>query len=69
MNIAERVTSYIGGVEFAFLSEKEILSLSVTKINNPITFDTLLHPNNGGLYDTALGSFQNGVYVRLLTFE
>jgi DNA-directed RNA polymerase beta' subunit len=63
MNISEGPTSYIGGVEFGFLSDKEIFSLSVTRITNPITFDTLLHPNNGGLYDTALGSFQNGLYV------
>lgn len=68
MNISERVSSYIGGVEFGFLSDKEILSLSVTTVTNPVTFDSLLHPNDGGLYDTRLGSWQNGLYVEEFTY-
>jgi DNA-directed RNA polymerase I subunit RPA1 len=60
MNVAQAFPSHIGGVEFGFLSAKEIKSLSVARITNPITFNSLLHPTAGGLYDPALGSFQNG---------
>ncbi|KAF2147473.1 uncharacterized protein K452DRAFT_314616 [Aplosporella prunicola CBS 121167] len=57
MNIAEPVSSTISGVEFGFLTPEEIRALSVKRINNPTTFDTLLHPTPGGLYDSALGAF------------
>ncbi|RQM08786.1 hypothetical protein DH86_00002916 [Scytalidium sp. 3C] len=56
MNISQPVPSAIGRVDFAFLSAAEIKSLSVKKIQNPVTFDTLLHPVPGGLYDPALGA-------------
>ena len=57
MNISQPVSSSIAGVDFKFLSSSEIRSLSVKQIQNPTTFDTLLHPVPGGLYDTALGAF------------
>jgi DNA-directed RNA polymerase I subunit RPA1 len=44
-------------VDFGFLSSAEIKSLSVKKIQNPATFDTLLHPVSEGLYDPALGAW------------
>ncbi|RFU34543.1 hypothetical protein B7463_g1831, partial [Scytalidium lignicola] len=56
MNISQSIPSAIGRVDFAFLSAAEIKCLSVKKIQNPITFDTLLHPVPGGLYDPALGA-------------
>ncbi|KAL3868878.1 hypothetical protein ACJMK2_041634 [Sinanodonta woodiana] len=43
------------GLKFRFYSAKEIASLSVKEIRNPQTFDSLLHPTQGGLYDPALG--------------
>ncbi|KIW03140.1 uncharacterized protein PV09_05782 [Verruconis gallopava] len=56
-NIALPVSSAISGVDFSFLSTPEIKKLSVKRIYNPVTFDTLLHPTPGGLYDPALGAF------------
>ncbi|KAH0537716.1 hypothetical protein FGG08_005523 [Glutinoglossum americanum] len=57
MNISQPVASAIGSVDFGFLSTAEIKSLSVKRIQNPITFDILLHPVPGGLYDLALGAW------------
>lgn len=57
MNISQPVSSQIGGVDFAFLPSDEIRALSVKRITNPTTFDTLLNPVPGGLYDAALGNF------------
>ncbi|KAF7950413.1 hypothetical protein EAE96_007699 [Botrytis aclada] len=57
MNISQPVPSAIESVDFAFLSTAEIKSLSVKRIENPVTFDSLLHPVPGGLYDPALGAW------------
>ncbi|KAL8716050.1 MAG: hypothetical protein Q9225_006266 [Loekoesia sp. 1 TL-2023] len=57
MNISQPIASHIGSVEFGFLSSEEIKALSVKKIVNSTTFDTLLHPVPGGLYDPALGAW------------
>ncbi|KAF2801996.1 DNA-directed RNA polymeras-like protein I subunit [Mytilinidion resinicola] len=57
MNTSQPVSSAISGVEFGFLSPDDIRALSVKRITNPTTFDTLLHPVPGGLYDSALGVF------------
>lgn len=57
MNISQPVPSAIGSVDFGFLKPDEIKALSVKRIENPQTFDTLLHPVSGGLYDPALGAW------------
>ncbi|KAF2402394.1 DNA-directed RNA polymerase I subunit RPA1 [Trichodelitschia bisporula] len=57
MNTASPVSDAIAGVEFAFLLSDEIKALSVKRLTNPTTFDTLLHPTPGGLYDPTLGAF------------
>ncbi|KAL1842584.1 hypothetical protein VTJ49DRAFT_4764 [Mycothermus thermophilus] len=57
MNIAQPVASAIESVEFTFLSADEIRSISVKRIENETTFDSLLNPVPGGLYDPALGSW------------
>ncbi|POS87315.1 beta and beta-prime subunits of DNA dependent RNA-polymerase [Erysiphe pulchra] len=57
MNISQPVSSSISSVEFKFLSIADIKALSVRKIENPQTFDTLLNPVPGGLYDPALGAW------------
>lgn len=59
MNISQPVASYIGSVNFGFLTSEDIKSLSVKRIQNPTTFDTLLHPVPGGLYDPALGAWSD----------
>jgi DNA-directed RNA polymerase I subunit RPA1 len=61
MNISQPVPSAIGSVDFGFLTGTEIKDLSVKKIENPLTFDTLLHPIPGGLYDPALGAWGDNV--------
>ncbi|MCJ1357129.1 MAG: hypothetical protein MMC33_007125 [Icmadophila ericetorum] len=57
MNISLPIASQIGGVNFGFLTSEDIRAISVKKIQNVSTFDTLLHPTPGGLYDTALGAW------------
>ena len=57
MNISQPIASYIGSVDFGFLSSEDIKALSVKRIQNPTTFDSLLHPVPGGLYDAALGAW------------
>ena len=59
MNISQPIASYIGSVDFGFLSNEDIKALSVKEIQNPVTFDTLLHPVPGGLYDSALGAWSD----------
>jgi len=62
MNISAPVLSAINGVSFGFLSSEEIKALSVKCIYSASTFDTLLHPVPGGLYDPALGAFLDNPY-------
>ncbi|GAB1313106.1 hypothetical protein MFIFM68171_03316 [Madurella fahalii] len=57
MNIAQPVGSSLESVEFTFLSADEIRAISVKRIENDSTFDSLLNPVPGGLYDPALGSW------------
>lgn len=61
MNISQPIASYIGSVDFGFLSSEDIRALSVKRIQNPTTFNTLLHPVPGGLYDTALGAWSDNL--------
>ncbi len=63
MNIAQPVASSVESVEFTFLSTEEIRASSVRRIENESTFDTLLNPVPGGLYDPALGSWGDSLYV------
>ncbi|KOS19807.1 DNA-directed RNA polymerase I subunit [Escovopsis weberi] len=63
MNIAQPVTSEVESVEFTFLSAKEIKAISVKRIENESTFDNLLNPVPGGLYDPALGSWGDAPYT------
>ncbi|KAF2676541.1 DNA-directed RNA polymerase I subunit RPA1 [Lentithecium fluviatile CBS 122367] len=57
MNSFQPVSSAIDGVEFGFFTAEDIRTLSVKRITNPTTFDSLLHPVPGGLHDSALGAF------------
>ena len=45
----------IHGVYFTGYTAEDVRKFAVKKIDNPETFDQLLHPNKGGLYDSALG--------------
>ena len=62
MNVSQPIASQIGSVNFGFLSTDEVRALSVKRIVNQDTFDTLLHPTPGGLYDSALGAFGDRLY-------
>lgn len=57
MNISHPVPSAIDSVDFDFLTPAEIKAISVKRIENPTTFDSLLNPIPGGLYDPALGAW------------
>ena len=48
-------SSRVSALSFLTYSASQLTALSVKKITNPETFDSLLHPNLGGLYDPALG--------------
>ena len=63
MNISQPVPSAIAAVDFGFYTSDEIKALSVKQIQNPATFDTLLHPVPGGLYDPALGAWGDNSLV------
>ncbi len=63
MNISQPVASSVESVEFTLLSADEIRAISVRRIENESTFDTLLNPVPGGLYDPALGSWGDALYV------
>ena len=63
MNISQPIASSIGSVDFGLLSSEEIRKLSVKQIQNPVTFDSLLHPTPGGLYDSALGAWGDNLCV------
>ena len=57
MNISKPVASSLRRVDFGFLSSEEIKLLSVKRIQCSTTFDNLLHPVPGGLYDPSLGAW------------
>ncbi|KAF2478246.1 beta and beta-prime subunits of DNA dependent RNA-polymerase [Lindgomyces ingoldianus] len=57
MNPSQPVSSAIKGVDFGFLTTEDVRTISVKRITNPTTFDSLLHPVRGGLHDAALGAF------------
>lgn len=57
MNTSQGVDAQINGVEFGLFSADDIRTLSVKRITNPTTFDSLLHPVPGGLHDPSLGAF------------
>jgi DNA-directed RNA polymerase I subunit RPA1 len=61
MNITQPVSSHISNVGFGLLSTEEIKALSVRKITNPQTVNSLLHATVNGLYDPSLGSLLNGL--------
>jgi DNA-directed RNA polymerase I subunit RPA1 len=64
MNISQPISSQIESVDFGFFSSEDIKTLSVKRIRNDTTFDSLLHPVPGGLYDPALGAFGDNPYVK-----
>lgn len=56
INMEARVPRHVlRGISFNSYNSSEILELSVKEITNPQTFDGLLHPTLGGLYDPKLG--------------
>ncbi|KAI1811086.1 beta and beta-prime subunits of DNA dependent RNA-polymerase [Poronia punctata] len=61
MNISKPISSAIDSVDFDFLTPAEIRAISVKKIENPTTFDSLLNPIPAGLYDPALGSWGDSI--------
>ncbi|XP_072949015.1 DNA-directed RNA polymerase I subunit RPA1 [Epargyreus clarus] len=46
-------------IQFLMFSDEDIRKLSVTKITNTISFDTMGNPIKGGLYDPALGPIRD----------
>lgn len=57
MNISNPVADAIDRVDFTFLSAEEIRAVSVKRIQNDTTFDSLMLPVADGLYDPALGAW------------
>lgn len=57
------ISSSIGEINFGFLLDEEISSVSVKRIYNTPTLDSLNNPVPGGLYDPALGSWGDHVYA------
>ncbi|OTB01559.1 hypothetical protein M426DRAFT_14309 [Hypoxylon sp. CI-4A] len=61
MNVSQPIASAIDSVDFDFLTPAEIKAISVKRIENPTTFDSLLNPVPGGLYDPALGAWGDSI--------
>ncbi|KAJ3341934.1 hypothetical protein HDU93_003755 [Gonapodya sp. JEL0774] len=57
MNPSNPFLAEISAVSFSFYSADEIRQISVKKLTAPSAFDQLGHPQDGGLYDLALGPF------------
>ncbi|RIA84105.1 DNA-directed RNA polymerase I complex large subunit Nuc1 [Glomus cerebriforme] len=57
MNISHPLGNEVKTASFSCYTSEEIKKLSVKEINNPIIFDAVGIPNEGGLYDPALGPF------------
>ncbi|KAI5834493.1 beta and beta-prime subunits of DNA dependent RNA-polymerase [Schizophyllum commune Tattone D] len=55
MNISHSIPSTVTGISFSFLTTDDVKRISVKQIVNPVLLDDLNRPNNGGLYDPALG--------------
>ncbi|KAK7392857.1 hypothetical protein VNO78_21307 [Psophocarpus tetragonolobus] len=55
----EGATNSVEAVAFSFLTDDEIRRSSHVKITNPILLDALQHPVPSGLYDAALGPFDD----------
>lgn len=62
MNVSQPASSSIEGVSFGLLSPEDVRRLSVKRITSAVTFDALLNPVPGGLYDPALGVAVNNPY-------
>jgi DNA-directed RNA polymerase I subunit RPA1 len=45
----------VEAVAFSFYTPEQIRNLSVLQLTEPTTYNLLLQPNAGGLYDQALG--------------
>lgn len=67
MDVSSRFSSALAGltsidpdsIQFLMFSDQEIRKLSVTKITNTTSFDSMGNPTVGGLYDPALGPIRD----------
>lgn len=60
---ARPVASSLAGINFDVYSDEDIKAISVKRIHNTPTLDSFNNPVPGGLYDPALGSWGDHVYV------
>lgn len=58
MKSARAIGEVIDGVSFSFYTPDDVRRLSVKALTNPVTFDELQHPVEGGLYDPSLGPLE-----------
>ncbi|KAL4996608.1 hypothetical protein BDV10DRAFT_108805 [Aspergillus recurvatus] len=58
---ARPVASAIAGINFDVYSDEDIKAISVKRIHNTPTLDSFNNPVPGGLYDTALGAWNDHV--------
>lgn len=59
-DIAQPVASQVATLSFSYLHAPDVRSISVKRVVNPVLFDNLNHPNDGGLYDPAFGPLGRG---------
>jgi DNA-directed RNA polymerase I subunit RPA1 len=57
MNISHPLGNEVETASFSCYTSEEIKKLSAKEIFNPVIFDVVGIPNEGGLYDPALGPF------------
>lgn len=54
------ITNEIDHTEFTFYNSDEIRKISVKEITNPMTYNSVKQPIEGGLYDKKMGSSKSG---------
>ncbi|CAI2197020.1 9708_t:CDS:2, partial [Funneliformis geosporum] len=62
MNITHPLGNEVSKASFSCYTSEEIKKLSVKEIVDPIIFDAVGIPNEGGLYDPALGPFTHSAF-------
>lgn len=59
MDVGRPTHRFASSVAFSFYRPDQIERISVKRIHNPVIFDQLNRPTDGGLYDLALGPLEN----------
>ncbi|CAH9125930.1 unnamed protein product [Cuscuta epithymum] len=57
--VTEAASEAVSAVKFSFMTAEEVRRLSLVKVTNPVLIDLVGNPTPGGLYDPAMGPFDD----------